>query len=99
MPSLSFLFYALALGASWLFHLSYRGWFGLYLFLAMLTVPVLVLLISLPSMLSLGLKCSAPGYVTRGDQAALTLQFTSRRFLPVGSVKLVIGVCNRFALE
>ena len=99
MPTLSFLFYLFALGAAWLFHLSYRGWFGLYLVLAMAAVPALLFLISLPAMLSLHMKAEAPGYTTRDDDAKLSLHFETKRLLPVGSVCVVVYIRNRFALE
>ena len=99
MPTVSFLFYLLAIGAAWLFHLSYRGWFGLYLVLAMATIPVLVLLCSLPSMLGMEMGTAVPTYITRNEPGFLTLQFRSKQKLPVGSVKVSVGVRNRFALE
>ncbi len=99
MPTAFFFVYLLALGAAWLFRLSYAGWFGLYLFLAMIAVPILSLLISLPAMLSLRMKAEVPPYVTRGTAGDLTLHFSSKRFLPVGSVKVQLHVDNRFAGE
>ena len=99
MPSLSFIFYLAALAAAWLFHLSYRGWFGLYLPLAMITVPVVVFLISLPSMLSMELEMEVGTYTTRGSEMNLALRFHSRHRIPVGSARAWILVKNRFALE
>ncbi len=99
MPTASFFFYLLALGAAWLFRLSYRGWFGLYLPLAMITVPILVLALSLPAMLSVRIKAETRSYITRGTEGELELHFSSARLLPVGSVKVLIQIENRFAGE
>ena len=99
MPTASFFFYLLALGAAWLFRLSYRGWFGLYLPLAMIAVPILVLLLSLPAMLSARMKAEIRPYYTRGTDAHVDLHFSVRRFFPVGSVRVQLLIENRFAGE
>ena len=99
MPTASFFFYLLALGAAWIFRLSYRGWFGLYLPLAMAAVPILVLLLSLPAMLSARLKTEIRPYFTRGTDACVELHFSVRRFFPVGCVKALLLIENRFAGE
>lgn len=99
MPTASFFLYLLALGAAWLFRLSYRGWFGLYLPLAMIAVPILVLLLSLPSMLSVQLKMDTRSYLTRDAEGKLELRFSTRRLLPVGSVRVLLQIENRFAGE
>ena len=99
MPTASFFLYLFALGAAWLFRLSYRGWIGLYLPLAMIAVPVLMLAVSLPAMLSVQLKAETRSYITRDSDGELELHFFSRRLLPVGSVKVLLLVENRFAGE
>ncbi len=99
MPTASFLFYLLALGAAWVLRLVYRGWFGLYLPLAMIAVPILVLALSLPAMLSARVKMEVRPYCTRGTAAELELRFSVRRFFPVGSAKIQLSVENRFAGE
>ena len=99
MPTAFFFVYLLMLGAAWLFRLSYSGWFGFYLLLAMIAVPLLVFALSLPAMLSLKLKTEVRPYITRGSEGDLMLRFQSRRFFPVGSVKVLLLVENRFAGE
>ena len=99
MPTAFFFVYLLMLGAALLFRLSYSGWFGFYLLLAMIAVPLLVFALSLPAMLSLKLKTEVRPYITRGSEGDLMLRFQSRRFFPVGSVKVLLLVENRFAGE
>ncbi len=99
MPTTAFFFYLLALGAAWIFRLSYRGWIGLYLPLVMIAVPVLVLALSLPTMLSVRLKTDVQSYFSRGADGELELHFSSPRFFPAGCVKVLLQVENRFAGE
>ena len=99
MPTASFFVYLLAIGAAWLFRLSYRGWFGLYLPLAMIAVPLAVLAFSLPAMLSARLKMETRPYLTRDAEGYVELHFTARRFFPIGSVKVLLQIENRFAGE
>ena len=99
MPTAFFFLYLLALGIAWVFRLCYRGWFGLYLPLVMIAVPILVLALSLPAMLSVRMKMETHPYITRGAAGELELHFTARRFFPVGSVKLMLHVENRFTGE
>ena len=96
MPTLSFLCYLLLVGASYLLRVSNRGWFGLYQFLAVVTVPLLLFLLSLPAMLTLRIELSAPPSTQRGREEKLTLRFSSRSLLPVGRVKLFVTAENRF---
>ncbi len=99
MPTASFFLYLLALAAAWVFRLIYRGWFGLFLLLAMIAVPLLVFALSLPAMLSVRMKADVPVYLTRDADGALNLRFTVKRFFPVGSVKVLVQAENRFAGE
>ena len=99
MPTAFFFLYLLALGIAWVFRLCYRGWFGLYLPLVMIAVPILVLVLSLPAMLSVRMKMETHPYITRGAAGELELHFSARRFFPVGSVKLMLHVENRFTGE
>ena len=99
MPTVSFFFYLLALGAAWVFRLSYRGWFGLFLPLAMIGVPILILALSLPAMLSARMSAETQTYVTRGSKGELLLHFSAGNFFPVGSAKVLVTVENRFAGE
>ena len=78
MPTLSFFAYLLLLGASYLLRVSYRGWFGLYLFLAMVTVPLLLVVLSLPSVFTMGLSLNAPSSLSKTSEESLQLRFHSR---------------------
>ena len=99
MPTLSFFLYCLCLGLAYLFRISYRGWFGPYLILAMICVPVLILILSLPSMLSLTLQLSSDPHITKGAPGQLRLCFNSRSLLPVGRVRIWLRIENRFTGE
>ena len=51
-PSLSLFFYLLCIAAVHMLRFIYYGWFLPYLELVLLVAPLLILLLSLPSMLS-----------------------------------------------
>ena len=55
-----FLLYLAAVAAAVVFRLAYVGWFGPYLVAAVAAVPLLLFLLSLPSMRALRLSLSAP---------------------------------------
>ena len=99
MPTLSCLFYLLLVGMSYLLRVSYRGWFGLYLLLAVITVPLLLLLLSLPAALSMKLELHAPSSVTKNSDSEFVLSFSSRSLLPVGRIKVWVRVENCFIQE
>ena len=91
--------YISALILAWFFRLSYRGWVAPVLFWAMIAAPLLILLLSLPAMLSMKLELEAKSTVTRGQAAEIKLRFASRSFLPTGALYLRIAVENRFTGE
>ena len=99
MPTLYFFLYLFLLGASYLYRISYSGWFGLYLFLAMITAPLLLLLLSLPSVLSMKLRLETEATVSRHKNSSLGLCFSCRSVLPVGRVKIWLMTENRFTGE
>ncbi len=99
MPTVSLLLYLGTLALAWLFRLSYRGWFAPVLFWALAVSPLLILLFSLPSMLSMRLSLETKSTVMRGEQAELRLCFSSRSLLPVGTLRLRITVENRFTKQ
>ena len=59
-PSLSLLFYLLCIAAVHMLRFIYYGWFLPYLELVLLVAPLLILLLSLPSMLSARLRVTCP---------------------------------------
>ncbi len=96
MPTFRLFIYLLLLALSYLYRVSYSGWFGLYLFLAMITGPLLLLLLSLPSVLSIGLRLESEPSVQRNRGCSLGLCFSCRSLLPVGRVKIWLTTENRF---
>ena len=50
MPILRILAYLLLVAGAWVFRASYIGWVGPYLFAAAVLLPLIILLVSLPSM-------------------------------------------------
>lgn len=91
--------YLLLVGGAWLFRASYIGWLGPYVFAAAVLVPLIVLLISLPSMMGLTVTLLAPSRVMRGSEAKLTVDFSNPRLLPVHSVTLHLEIFNRYTGE
>lgn len=96
MPILHLIGYLMLVGGAWLFRASYVGWLGPYVFAAAVLLPLIVLLISLPSMLGLSITLLTPKRVIRGSPAKLTVDFVNRRLLPVHSITLHLEVYNRY---
>lgn len=99
MPTFGFLLYIILAVCIYAFRLSYIGWFGPYAVAAVLTLPPLLLLLSLPSMLRLRLKLNARPWVYRGDEGMLELNFSCRGFMPVSAVHVRLELSNRFTGE
>ena len=96
MPILHLIGYLLLVGGAWLFRASYVGWLGPYVFAAAVLLPLVVLLISLPSMMGLKITLLTPKRVIRGSSAKLTVDFVNRRLLPVHSITLHLEIYNRY---
>ncbi len=99
MPTLSFFFYLLILGAIWLFRISYVGWLGPFLFSCVLWIPLALLLLSLPSMLRLRLEIKSEATLTRNSAGKFQVLFRSPSLLPLRKVSLWLEVENRFTGE
>ncbi len=99
MPTLSFFIYLLSVGLVWVFRIGYHGWFGLYLFLAILSVPIMLVLLSLPAIFAMQLELKAPDFLTKNETGELMLKFSSRHFLPLGQVRLQLSQINHFTGE
>ena len=99
MPTVSFFVYLLTVAAALLLRLGYPGWSWVYLLFALCALPVLMLLLSLPSMRSMELRMKAPKTVERGQDITLRLSFRSARFMPVGRARIRMEVENRFTQE
>ena len=65
MPILHVILYLLLIAIAWLFRASYIGWLGPYLFAAAVLLPLVVLLVSLPSMSGLRIHLFAASRVIR----------------------------------
>lgn len=96
MPTLSFFSYLICLAMVYVFRSTYQGWFSYYLFLVMAAAPALVLLLSLPSMLAVKLQIEGRAFAMRKTRGIARLVFHCALPLPVGQVKLLYEVENRF---
>lgn len=99
MPGLNFIFYLLLLGGVYLFRLSYLGWFGPYLVAALIVIPPVLLLLSLPAMLKMKLGLKVPRQFSQGEEGRLTLRFACRSLLPVTRLIVVLELENRYTGE
>ena len=96
MPTLAFLFYLVLVAGVIVFRLSYIGWFGPYAVAAVIALPLLLLLLSLPAMLRLRLSLDARPWIYRGDEGLLELRFSGRGLMPVSTVVIRLELTNRF---
>ncbi|MCR5136767.1 MAG: DUF58 domain-containing protein [Oscillospiraceae bacterium] len=96
MPFLSFLTWLGLVAVAWLFRVSYIGWLGPWLLAIVIVVPLGILLLSLPSMLRLGITLRAPSVVVRGQESTYAVEFTNPALFPVHAVTLHLELRNRF---
>lgn len=96
MPIIHIIGYFALVALAWLFRASYIGWVGPYVFAAVVLLPLVMLLISLPSMLRLQITLLSPERVIRGSTGNLTLDFHNPSILPVHSVTVHLEIRNRF---
>lgn len=99
MPGIGLFLWLIAIALSQLFRLSYLGWVGPFLSWAVLVVPPVLFVLTLPAMLGLRCRLDAPSSVTRGSGAILTLRFMTKHLLPVGKVRVELRFHNRFTGE
>ena len=99
MPTVHFLLYLLAVELAYLFRLSYLGWLGPYLLAVVIFAPPLLLLLSLPAMLSSRVTLEAPESCRRGESAVLRLRCRVPRPLPLGQLRLRLEVTNLYTGE
>lgn len=81
------------------FHMFYTEFDSALLLGALLALPALSLAVSLPAMLRVRLKLSAPARVRRGERAELTVRVVSPGRLPVGGLRLRLYSHNRLTGE
>ncbi len=91
--------YLLAVATVWIFRLSYLGWFGGFLFWLVVFLPPMILLFSLPAMLSLGLQLEAPDTVSCGEEACCSLVFRNPKHVPSGRVRVRLEIMNLYTGE
>ncbi|MCR5090277.1 MAG: DUF58 domain-containing protein [Oscillospiraceae bacterium] len=96
---LSLISYLLLVGAAWLFRVSYVGWLGPYLLALAVSLPLLLLLVSLPGILSLGISMKAPSRIMQGKNSSLMLFFRNPMLFPVHSVTVHLEIKNRYTGE
>ena len=96
MPLFHLFGYLVLVAAAWLFRASYIGWLGPYVFSAVVLLPLMMLLFSLPSMMGLQINLIAPERIMRGSEGKLTLDFTNPRRMPVHSVTVHLEIRNRY---
>lgn len=99
MPTFNFFLYLFLCALAYLFSLTYVGWFGGYLLWAVIIVPPLLALLSLPAMTSLRISCRVPERVNFGDKAEIVIKFSNRRLLPVRYCSFSINIVNLFTGE
>lgn len=93
---LNLFYYLLAMAGAYLFSRTYVGWFGGYLLWAVILLPPVLTLLSIPGMRALRIRCSAPGSVNLGEGAELRIRFSCRRLLPVRTCSFTLRVQNVF---
>lgn len=99
MLRLNVITYLLCCTAAYFFSLTYVGWYGEYLLWAVIWLPPLITLLSLPTMLAFRVRCSVPETVNLGETAELKIDFHSRRLLPLRRCSFVLRVKNIFTGE
>ncbi len=99
MLTLNCLLYLFACALAYLFSLTYVGWYGAYLLWAVIVLPPVLTLLSLPAMASLRISCWIPERINTGDKAEIKIKFSNRRLLPVRTCSFTINVVNLFTGE
>ena len=66
---LNLFYYLLAIAGAFVFSRTYIGWFGEYLLWAVILLPPMLTLLSIPSMKALRIRCAAPTTVNLGKEA------------------------------
>ena len=82
--------YLMSLIGCFVFYIAYREWMAWLFLVAMLALPWLSLLMSLPSMLSLKAYLTAPKAVRLGSEISLGLRFRCRLPIPPVSWKYLV---------
>lgn len=99
MPTLNLLVYFLILAFAYGFRSIYLGWFGPYLVAVVAAVPLVLLLLSLPSVYRLRLNLHVPSHVSKGKACGFRIQFTNPALLPIRQVRIWVEIKNLFTGE
>lgn len=91
---LSWLVYAAAVIACAAFRAYYIGWFGVFLFRAVVLVPIAAAVLSLPGIFTAEAALSAPQSIRRGRDGKACVRIKGR--FPFGSETLHISIGNLF---
>jgi hypothetical protein len=94
MLSLNCLLYLFCCAAAYVFSLCYVGWYGEYLLWAVIILPPLFTLLSLPAMHALRIACITPKTVNRGNKTELEIKFRCKSLLPVRSCHFNLKIKN-----
>lgn len=79
---------------AYVFSRGYIGWFGPYIFWAILILPPALSCLSLPSMLRFKVCLRAPKSILRGEAAQLCLNFSGSRLLPLRACSFKLRIKN-----
>ena len=99
MPIIHVFAYLLLVASAWLFRASYVGWLGPYVFAAVILLPLVMLLVSLPSMMGLQIRLITPTRIMRESDGKLTVEFINPRLMPIHSVTVHLEIRNRYTGE
>ncbi len=99
MPTLSLFLYILCIGAVYLFRISCHSWVVPYVELVMIAAPILLFLLSLPSMISLDMQMQGKMMIEKGTPGEVRFQFRSKSLLPVSRVSVTFRVENHFSQD
>ena len=93
---LNLFYYLLAIAGAFVFSRTYIGWFGEYLLWAVMLLPPVLTLLSIPSIKALRIRCDVPTAVNLGEEAELSIRFSCRRLLPVRACRFTLRIRNVF---
>ena len=94
MPTLLSRIYLAALICAAAFRAYYVGWLGVYLFRAILIIPLISIVLSLPSMLCSDTFLNLPLIINRGERIDACFSVKPRFFLPFGKLQAGISINN-----
>lgn len=88
------LLYCISLAAALVFYVFYYAWPSQVVFFAVLFLPALSLLVSLPSMLTCHVKLTRCDFAQQESMAAISVVALPGRFFPSGQVRCRVQITN-----